>query len=472
MQFLDGNPFWRCGRAIGWLFLMGLGGFLLPVLAQSVTLNADGPGNTYELLSAVLGGTPYEVPDCAHGDFGRHITEEWEEELQSHVFVFHIHVTPDNDRCINFDRQRNEIKTYDQSPSNLLGTQGETHIYRWKFRLDSAFQASPNFSHVFQIKPRGGNDDSNPLITITLRSSNPDRLEIRHAASNSGQVTVATAELNPLKGQWLDVYCRALYRDNGKLELRITTPDSATVLWYQNYLLDMWRAGADFNRPKWGIYRSLNSPSFLRDEQLRFAGFSIEEPPANPPPAAPLQLTATTVSLGKIDLHWQDSANNETNFLIQRSSDGSHWENLAAVAADVTTYSDVFLPLNTTFYYRVRAENWEASSEFSNVDSANTTPTGIEDSSPLLPEEITLRQNYPNPFNPATTIRYAIARRGFVQLQILDNRGRLVQMLVSDTQPAGEYQVVWNAGQMASGIYYYRLRSTGAVKTRKMLLVR
>ncbi len=442
------------------------------MFAQTVTLDANGPGETYELLSGVLGGTPYEVPDCGHGDFGRHITEEWDDQLQTNVFVFHIHRDQDNDRCINFDRQRNEIKTYDQSPPNLLGSQGETHIYRWKFRLDSAFQASPNFTHVFQIKPRGGNDDSNPLITITLRSSNPDRLEIRHAASNSSQVTVATADLTPLKGQWLDVYCRVLYRNDGKIELRITTPDSTTVLWYQDYLLDMWRSGADFNRPKWGIYRSLNSPSFLRDEQVRFAAFSIEEPPPNTPPAPPTQLTATTINLSKIELNWQDPSNNETNFLIQRSTDGITWSNLAAVNANVNNYSDIFLPANSTFYYRVRAENWEANSDFSNIDSASTTPTGIDDSPATIPQQIELHQNFPNPFNPATVIRYEIPQTGFVQLDVIDASGRVVQNLVSEVQPRGIHQITWHASDNASGIFYYRLKSAGVVKTRKMLLLR
>ena len=46
-----------------------------------------------------------------------------------------MHVTPDNDRCINTDRQRNEIKSYDKSPDNLLGVEGEEVVYKWKFKL-------------------------------------------------------------------------------------------------------------------------------------------------------------------------------------------------------------------------------------------------------------------------------------------------------------------------------------------------
>ena len=77
-----------------------------------VTLDADGPGNTYELITSVLapGYNPVEVPDCNHTSFGRHIDEVYDNELNTNVFRFYIHTSPDNDRCINVDRQRNEIK--------------------------------------------------------------------------------------------------------------------------------------------------------------------------------------------------------------------------------------------------------------------------------------------------------------------------------------------------------------------------
>src|SRR4030095_15959777 len=84
-----------------------------PAAKQGLTLKADGPGATYELIASAFGGDPLEDPDCAHPSFGRHVSETFDPALHTNVFVFTIHVTPDNDRCNgSTDRQRNEIKTY------------------------------------------------------------------------------------------------------------------------------------------------------------------------------------------------------------------------------------------------------------------------------------------------------------------------------------------------------------------------
>jgi hypothetical protein len=111
-----------------------------PTTKHGARLVADGPGNTYELINSVLGGDATEDPDCAHLSFGRHISEVFDNTLNKNVFVFTLHVTPDNDRCNGAtDRQRNEIKTYGPSPDSLKGQLNETVTYRWKFKLDAAF---------------------------------------------------------------------------------------------------------------------------------------------------------------------------------------------------------------------------------------------------------------------------------------------------------------------------------------------
>ena len=246
---------------------------------SQVQLNADGPGNTYGLINSVLapGYNAIEVPDCGHNSFGEHIDEVFDSELNVNVFRFIIHVSPDDDRCINFDRQRNEIKTYDKSPDNLLGVENETVRYEWKFKLPVGFQTSPNFSHIHQLKSVGDQFDHMPMYTLTARKGNPDRLELRYAETGT-QTTLSQTDLAPFLGTWVSVTETIEYRNPGAYSIEIRkVADSSVVFSYSNSSIMNWRVGADFLRPKWGIYRSLINAQDLRDEEILYAGFSIEE---------------------------------------------------------------------------------------------------------------------------------------------------------------------------------------------------
>lgn len=244
-----------------------------------VTLDANGPGNTYELINSVLapGFDVVEVPDCNHAAFGRHIDEVFDMELNTNVFRFFMHTTPDNDRCRNFDRQRNEIKTYDKSPDNLLAVEGETVVYKWKFKLDTGFQPSSSFTHIHQIKSIGGPNASMPMYTLTLRKGSPDRLQLRYAETNT-QTTLSETDLTPFKGTWVEVVETITYGSSGSYDITIKkVSDNTTLFSYSDNDIINWQIGATIARPKWGIYRSLNNPSDLRDETVLFANFSIEE---------------------------------------------------------------------------------------------------------------------------------------------------------------------------------------------------
>ena len=254
--------------------------FLLPIISNAqVTLTANGQGNTYNLITNVLapGYNPIETPDCNHTAFGDHIDEVWDSAYGGYVFRFHIHVSPDNDRCINFDRQRNEIKTYDKSSSNLKGTLDEIVEYSWKFKLDSGFQSSPNFTHIHQLKSVGGSLESMPMYTLTTRKSNPDRLELRYAETNS-QITLKHTPLSPFIDEWLYAHEKIHYSAQGSYELEIKSLADSTILFsYSNDSIVNWRPNADFVRPKWGIYRSLNNSQDLRDEEVLFNDFTVHE---------------------------------------------------------------------------------------------------------------------------------------------------------------------------------------------------
>ena len=102
-----------------------------------------------------------------------------------------------------------------------------------------------------------------------------------------------------------------------------------------------------------------------------------------------------------------------------------------------------------------------------------TPATGITaGDQPAATNIFTLLQNYPNPFNPATNLEFAIGNSQFVDLSVYDVLGRKVATVVSQTLPAGTYRYQWEAGNLAGGVYLYRLEAGDHVAVRKMMLIR
>jgi hypothetical protein len=220
-----------------------------------------------------------ESAECVHPAFGRHIAEVWDADLGQYVFEFYIHVTPDNDRCINFDRQRVEIKTYDASPDYLKGVSGETVVYKWRFKIPTGFQPSSNFTHIHQVKAVGG-DESDPIFVLTARKGTPNKLELNYYSdSNLSSQKLTSVNLSLFENTWVEATERIkLDNVNGTYSIVIKkVSDGTTIFSYNNNKLLTIRADNTFIRPKWGIYRSLLNSTDLRDESLRFNSISINE---------------------------------------------------------------------------------------------------------------------------------------------------------------------------------------------------
>jgi plastocyanin len=93
------------------------------------------------------------------------------------------------------------------------------------------------------------------------------------------------------------------------------------------------------------------------------------------------------------------------------------------------------------------------------------------------PSEFILHQNYPNPFNQSTNIEFSLVRSGFVSLIIYDLQGRKVKILVAEDLSSGHKSVVWdvkdNTGnEVASGVYFYRLRAGDFCEAKKLVLLK
>ena len=124
----------------------------------------------------------------------------------------------------------------------------------------------------------------------------------------------------------------------------------------------------------------------------------------------------------------------------------------------------LFFPFKSENNYNYIIDNW--------MTSTIITGTVPEDIKMTKVENFSLSQNYPNPFNPSTRITYSIQKAGFVSLKVYDILGREVATLVNGYQQANQYSVTFNASNLASGIYLYKLKAGDYVQTRKMLLLK
>jgi hypothetical protein len=97
---------------------------------------------------------------------------------------------------------------------------------------------------------------------------------------------------------------------------------------------------------------------------------------------------------------------------------------------------------------------------------------GIQNISSEIPSSFSLSQNYPNPFNPTTNIEFAIAKSGFVSLKVYDILGKEASTLVNNSLAAGKYKVDFNASNLTSGIYFYKLSSEGFSDVKRMVLIK
>lgn len=96
----------------------------------------------------------------------------------------------------------------------------------------------------------------------------------------------------------------------------------------------------------------------------------------------------------------------------------------------------------------------------------------VEEQPDLIPVRVALSQNYPNPFNPTTVISFQSPVSSLVSIRIFDVLGREVATLVNEEKPPGKYNVTWDASNMPSGVYLYRLTAGASVLARKMIVVK
>jgi len=104
-------------------------------------------------------------------------------------------------------------------------------------------------------------------------------------------------------------------------------------------------------------------------------------------------------------------------------------------------------------------------------DAAFPPPISVADGTDL-PQKVELSQNYPNPFNPSTKISWQVPVGSWQTLKIYDVLGNEVATLVDEYKPEGKYEVEFDASALTSGVYFYQLKSSSYIRTKKMILIK
>ncbi len=190
----------------------------------------------------------------------------------------------------------------------------------------------------------------------------------------------------------------------------------------------------------------------------------------------PVELISFTASVfdHDVDLRWVTATEkNNRGFEVERGirstdSDVVNWKDIGYVPGAGTTtnpasyiFSDENVPPGI-YNYRLQQNDLNGSFNYSPVVKVTVE----------RPAEFKLNQNYPNPFNPSTNLSFVIGHSSSVTLKVYDVPGNLVEILVNEARPAGNYTVNFNAEGLSSGIYYYTLKAGNFVSTRKMILIK
>ena len=103
--------------------------------------------------------------------------------------------------------------------------------------------------------------------------------------------------------------------------------------------------------------------------------------------------------------------------------------------------------------------------------TSESTTVGVP-ISPQIPAEYQLYQSYPNPYNPSVTIQYDVPKEEYVRIVVFNTLGQQVATLINERRMPGRYSVTWNAQNVPSGAYWYRMTAGEFNETRKMVLLK
>ncbi len=179
----------------------------------------------------------------------------------------------------------------------------------------------------------------------------------------------------------------------------------------------------------------------------------------------------TIVYGNSANLKW-DAVEGAIGYTIQISTDSSFNKDVNSINTYKTDYTFNGVVQSVDYYWRVRSDFANMNSQWSVSHHFTRGVATSLDDEVLKPGEFRLLQNYPNPFNPGTTIGFELSEATQVSITVHSVDGRLVATLANEMKSAGKHQVAFNAQNLSSGVYLYRMQTQKNVITRTMTLIK
>ena len=180
--------------------------------------------------------------------------------------------------------------------------------------------------------------------------------------------------------------------------------------------------------------------------------------------AAPTNLSSGSMNSNQINLSWTDNSSNEINFRVERSTDGTNWTLAGTASQNATSFTDSTVPGQGNYYYRVYA-NCGMKSDYSNVIQVSNVGTALSN---------TLNNSTFSVFQSLTENEIIISGKkadsDFIQCDLYNSSGQLIQNLFSGNVSAGNFQITKKLTNMNSGIYFCRVLCQNEQTIKKIIL--
>jgi len=208
---------------------------------------------------------------------------------------------------------------------------------------------------------------------------------------------------------------------------------------------------------------------FAATDEMYFDDYSFGD---TMPPIVPVELTSFTANvnnLSQVVLNWETATEvNNQGFEIERRTETSEFRTIGFVPGFGTTteptsynFTDVNAEQGINFY-RLKQVDYNGTYAYSDIVEVDVT----------APLTFNLDQNYPNPFNPSTSIKYSVPESGNIRLSVFNVVGEEVAVLAEGFSQAGSFEVTFDASNLSTGVYLYKLQSANSVQTKKMMLLK